>query len=156
MTGAFYPTECKSYERILKCLFTTVSPASWLLQIHTGTSGRPNNVPHSCKAVYILNPWVCEYVTLHGKKRLYKCEYTKDFKMGAYPRLSGWIQCNHRVFVRGRQEDHREEEMWCDDKSTCWDSARKRPLAKECRNLSTCRSWKRCEYNYNDYTYTTS
>lgn len=30
--------------------------------------------------------------------------------MRVYPGLSGWIQWNHRVIVRGRQKDHDESE----------------------------------------------
>lgn len=44
-----------------------------------------------------------EFVTLDNQRN--SADVGKDFEMGDYPGLSGWVRCNHRGPIRGRQED---------------------------------------------------
>ena len=48
------------------------------------------------KQVHRLIRIVYQYITLHGKERLGRCNWFKDLKMTGYPRLSGWTLSNHK------------------------------------------------------------
>lgn len=54
--------------------------------------------------VNVLIPGTCDYhLTRH--KRMYRCDYIKDIEVWDHPRLSGWVQCNHKGPNWGKQED---------------------------------------------------
>lgn len=45
------------------------------------------------KRACVLIPGIWEYVTSHGKRSF--ANVIKDLEARDYPRLPGWVQCNH-------------------------------------------------------------
>lgn len=61
-----------------------------------GTAMRPP------KAVRVLIPRTCGYVTLQSKKDFASVIKLKTLRQEDYPGLSGWLQSNQRALERGR------------------------------------------------------
>lgn len=72
-----------------------------------GICGKPDNdTPSKKKAVHILIPRNCKYVTLNGKRNV--AAIIKEMEMGS---LSRWAQCSNKVLMRGRQEGHHQKRI---------------------------------------------
>lgn len=51
--------------------------------------------------MHIPIPRICEYVTLHGKRGICRCDKVKDSRWRGYRGLSEWADAITRVCVRG-------------------------------------------------------
>ena len=68
--------------------------------------GRLNNSsPKMCTS------WSPEHVTVtsHGKRDFADMTKLRILRWGDYLALSEWARCNHRVLIRGKQEDQSQQ-----------------------------------------------
>lgn len=107
--------------------FTMLSSRAWMQWGPREWTGvwevQGQMVPPKCSRSNSQN-----YVTLCGKKRLYRCDYVKDLEVGKYPGIPRWNWCDLKAPYK-REAGEQNQRRSCDDAALlAWGVP-----AKECR-----------------------
>ena len=113
-------------------------------------------VPQICPYVHILIPRTSGYVTFHGKREFVDIFKLSTLRWGDYPRLSGWVQWNHKGSQNWKKET---EDVWgrCDSwrldrkMQNFWFWTQRKETTSQGR-WAASRGWKRQRNGFSPWT----